>query len=361
MGGDTIIFYAPFGRNATVDKNGGAESGCKRTLSILNDCGYKVITVDKAVNNGNVAKYLHNTNARIAEVKKLLKANPTAVLHLSGMCGKLLPFELVLVRIAKRSGHKVVYEIRNGDFVMLYDKGSSAYRRMVNSLASLADVFLCQGKPFQSFLGERYGVSSFYYPNYVMDEYVPESLPDRDRSSLRIVFFGRVVPAKNVDFMIDVVAGIRKRGIACRFDVIGAYEDGYFNSLSASVRNAGLENCVTFHGRKPFPEIAKSLSTAHFFLFPSREPREGHSNSLTEAMAYGVVPVSSPAGFSGEVISDDRCVVDDFSVEAYASRILSIWDGDWDEISRNMYDRVKSNYVSSIAKQTLIELYENLF
>lgn len=45
-----VIFYAPLGRGIEKYKVGGAEMGCRRTLGIYEDAGFKVYCVEKAVN-----------------------------------------------------------------------------------------------------------------------------------------------------------------------------------------------------------------------------------------------------------------------------------------------------------------------
>ena len=55
-------------------------------------------------------------------------------------------------------------------------------------------------------------------------------------------------------------------------------------------------------GQQPFERICDELQKAHFFVFPSQEKMEGHSNSLTEAMTFGVVPIVSAAGFNASIV-----------------------------------------------------------
>lgn len=45
---------------------------------------------------------------------------------------------------------------------------------------------------------------------------------------------------------------------------------------------------------------------------------EGHSNSLTEAMTFGVVPVVSTAGFNASIVSNEELVVSDINPERYS-------------------------------------------
>ena len=80
----------------------------------------------------------------------------------------------------------------------------------------------------------------------------------------------------------------------------------------------------------PFPacqyeELVAFLKLSHFFLFPTHEYGEGHSNSLTEAMSYGVVPVASDWGYNKSVVGDDNLIVDGYDARMYSDIIKKYW------------------------------------
>ena len=56
-------------------------------------------------------------------------------------------------------------------------------------------------------------------------------------------------------------------------------------------RERGIAESLTFHGWLPHGTLAPRYSEAHLMLFPSRS--EGWPKVLSEAMAFGVVPVAS--------------------------------------------------------------------
>ena len=88
---------------------------------------------------------------------------------------------------------------------------------------------------------------------------------------------------------------------------------------------------------------------------------EGHSNAVTEAMAYGIVPIASPQGFSRTVIGNDELIVGEFSAEEYAERIAKInRDERIEEISASLNYRVCSNYTSTIVRKQIGVVYSGL-
>lgn len=105
---------------------------------------------------------------------------------------------------------------------------------------------------------------------------------------VRLVFVGRVEEEKGVGRAIQVVEHLRSRGIAATFDIVG---DGPERaSFEEQAARANLMDRVVFHGWIPRPELPAIYARAHIMLFPSRAS-EGWPKVLTEAMAYGVVPV----------------------------------------------------------------------
>ena len=114
-------------------------------------------------------------------------------------------------------------------------------------------------------------------------------------------------------------------------------------------------------GQQPFERICEELQKAHFFVFPSQEKMEGHSNSLTEAMTFGVVPVVSTAGFNASIVSNEDLVVSDINPKRYADVIEAIIKRNvWAEYSLNVYKRIKENYTEDIVKKAIVEAVSGL-
>ena len=89
------------------------------------------------------------------------------MVHIVGFYDKIIDIELLLVRTAHALGRKVVYEIRNGSMIEVYDKRDDAYRHKQLEIFRLADGVLCQGECFVDFIKEKLGRDSFYYPNFI--------------------------------------------------------------------------------------------------------------------------------------------------------------------------------------------------
>lgn len=353
-----IIFYAPLGTSLPPDKIGGMEQGCRKTIKILQDAGFHVIPVEKPVMNRYVVVYLIRIFAAWMKLLHLFISHRKAVLHVSGCYRELVYVEWLFIASAIFFKHKAVYEIRNGGMIQEYERRNKLYKHTMLSLLKQSDSILCQGIDYMHFIKEKLGKLSLYYPNYIQDRFL-RGYPQRKLAQCRLVYFGRIAPAKNIDVMVDTCRILHERGLMVTLDLIGGCPESYKAELEDEILKSGISNdSIRFWGRKKFEDFSSYLKTCHFFLFPSNEPREGHSNSLTEAMGCGIVPIVSDAGFNRQVVNDDKLVVPHTNATAYADTICGIWEnGAWESYSRKMYSRVAANFTENCVRRTLLKAY----
>lgn len=298
MGKRTIIFYAPVGTNLPVHLLGGGEKGCRRTREILSNAGYNVITIDKATMSHGAVSYVKSAIHAIAKTKKKLHENPDAILYIVGFYEKNLPLEWILINSGEKK-RKTIYEARNGRLVKAYKEKGNLYKKLMDSVLKRADVIFAQGLEYVDFIKKTYGKKAVYTPNYVLNRSLKPYIADRPFDTIRLIYFGRVSESKNVDVVIKVAYELEKAGYKTSTTVIGGYTEAYKAKLEQTIKEYRLDNDkVQIIGQQPFDKICDALQKVHFFVFPSQEKMEGHSNSLTEAMTFGVVPVVSTAGFN---------------------------------------------------------------
>lgn len=144
--------------------------------------------------------------------------------------------------------------------------------------------------------------------------------------------------------------------------LIGGYTEKYKSKLDSIVAECGLKSQqVRFLGQQPFEKICDELQKAHFFVFPSQEKMEGHSNSLTEAMTFGVVPIVSTAGFNASIVGKEELVVTTIDAQKYADAIEKILlHNTWPMYSRYVFQRIKENYTEDRVRKSIIESIQHL-
>jgi glycosyltransferase involved in cell wall biosynthesis len=358
----TIIFYAPTGKNTAPEKIGGAEAGCKKTISILQKAGFRIILLDKPVRNNGMFRYLYEMLCCYFHLLKLLHKNKKSILHIAGFYLDVIYFEWLFLITFKLMCRKVVYEIRNGDMIEAYKRRNYVYKTIQDSIFKNSSMILCQGTKYVKFLKEQYNISAHYYPNYLMNDFVGPNNSRNFANGIRLIFFGRIVQSKNIDIMIKTTSILQKKYKNVSLSLIGGYSEGYKQGLLNLIQTLNLsETIINFYGRQDFTFIASQLKETHFFLFPSQAEREGHSNSLIEAMGHGVVPIASKVGFNESVCGDKQLIMEFLSPESCAKQIEYIMDNQlWQEKSDFVYKRVITNFTERIVGNNLIDWYNQL-
>ena len=241
-----------------------------------------------------------------------------------------------------------------------YKNGSEIYKKLSKFIFKNARIIFCQGIEYKEFLNEIGFKNAIYHPNYIKKE---NSLliNRKDNELFKFVYLGRVTKTKNIEFVIDVFEKVHSKIPGSVLYIIGGWDEDYKIELENRIKNANIENEVYFTGRLDFRGIAEELNTSHFFLFPSQNKFEGHSNALTEAMAFGLVPITSNYGFNKTVVGYKELVIEDFVVEKYAETAINIIaQGLWDEYSKKMMKRVEDNFSEEVVRENYIRSLKQL-
>ncbi len=119
---------------------------------------------------------------------------------------------------------------------------------------------------------------------------------------VKLLFVGRTDQAKGVGVVLSILERLLKVNIPVELVVIGdSPERSHFEQLS---KDLGLEGHAYFLGWKDRVELNKEYAKAHFVLLPSAS--EGWPKVLSEAMAYGVVPLASDVSSIPQILAETR-------------------------------------------------------
>jgi glycosyltransferase involved in cell wall biosynthesis len=359
----TIIFYGPLGgKQGKVI--GGGESGNKRTVEILSGLEYPLIPLEKPYPPRRGNKLLRGigyvsqlTGAYFKLIGLFLKVKGPKSLHISGFYEHLIYKEWLFVRTARLFGIHTVYEIRAGGLTEGYHQRGSLYRRFFDQTIKHTSVVLVQGAGYKDFiLGIKPSARVYHYPNFIMNRFYAR-YADNNRTTaeqLALVYFGRITPSKNVAFIIDICARLQALYPHFTMDIIGAGDEHYLELLNAKIIALHLENQVRILPPMSTEALFEHLTRQHFFIFPSREKREGHSNALTEAMNAGVLPIVSDAGFNRTIVQNDAMVIEEFDDVAYAKKIVQIAaTNQWSTYSHYVHEIVGRFYTENAVQETL--------
>lgn len=139
---------------------------------------------------------------------------------------------------------------------------------------------------------------------------------------LRLLFVGRAERAKGLGQALQIVAGLREHGLAVQFDVVGDGPER--QSFEAQAHRLGLQAQTRFHGFLPRAEIGALYARAHFLLHPSTSS-EGWPKVLSEAMAYGALPLAGDVSGIPQTLAEIGCgaALPAAATERYIATILA--------------------------------------
>jgi glycosyltransferase involved in cell wall biosynthesis len=180
-----------------------------------------------------------------------------------------------------------------------------------------------------------------------------------------MIYFGRIAPEKNIELIVNAFNQIVKIYPNTTVTILGNYSSRtkkYYEEVKIIVNKLRLENKVVFEPPCNHDELKQHLRDKHIYLFPSVNPREGHSNALTEAMAWGLIPITIAQGFSKSVINNDFLIVNRIDEDLFIKKIKEIIEKNLiPDLSKSMFQRVQNNYTEHIVIKSLKNEYSELF
>jgi len=120
----------------------------------------------------------------------------------------------------------------------------------------------------------------------------------------RVLFAGNLIASKGVDVLIEAVALLRARGVACQLRIIGSGpEQARLRALAAQL---ALGDAVTWSPFVSQHELPQELGAATVTVLVSRGQAEGLGLVLAEALMAGSSVVGTAAGGIPEVVVDEQ-------------------------------------------------------
>ena len=126
--------------------------------------------------------------------------------------------------------------------------------------------------------------------------------------SIEILSVGRLVPKKGYFDQLMVLRSLHRSGIVFRARIVGG--GPLLDELERERDRLGLADYVTFLGPLSEDEAHRLYAESDLFLFTGKVAsdgdRDGIPNVLPEAMAAGVVVITSPCGGAAEAVEDGK-------------------------------------------------------
>jgi len=183
---------------------------------------------------------------------------------------------------------------------------------------------------------------------------------------VRLITTGRLVEKKGMEYAIRAVAKISQTYPNIVYTIIG---DGPLKSeLDRLVEELMVTERVHLVGQKHHDEVAEILGKSHIFLAPSVTAvdgnQEGIPNALKEAMAMGLVVLSTRHSGIPELIEEEKTgyLVPERDVDSIAQKLIFIIEhpDQWAQLGRSSRDFVMKHFDMNKLNDELVEIYQQL-
>jgi glycosyltransferase involved in cell wall biosynthesis len=176
-------------------------------------------------------------------------------------------------------------------------------------------------------------IHSFYNPSFSVEAL--STMPPRNQFAFPVclLFVGSINQTKGAGRALEIALRLLASGINLEMDVIG---DGDLRSeLQTRTMQAGWQGQIHFHGWLPRESVFRFYKRAHFILLPSRT--EGWPKVLSEAMAYGVIPLAGNVSSIPQTLQEFKTgmVLNPYDIPAFVAAIHSYLEdpGRWERES----------------------------
>lgn len=340
---------------------GGYQSNNLRTIEALQYRGIEVHALPYAQpESSGIRKLIEYAVSFWLLALKVVTCEKRSILHITGLRRIFIYPEIALVYLGKLKKCRTIYDVRDG---LTLEAGhlnrSTIYRRCFTLILRSVDLVMVEGESQVPFVESLTGVTPVHIPNQVDLTSIPSRIRmNGDKPKPVIAYAGTMRPEKGISTILEAAEILKNNGVAVTVRLAGTGDRNFIDDLRRRHRDLPVD----WLGAQTSAGVLDLFSTSHFFVFPTRWPGEGQSNSLTEAMACGAVPIVSDHGFNAATVGGCGAILSpNDSAAEYAATLQRIWDGgQWEELSQMAVARVRECFSSSAVIDHLIEQYVSL-
>ena len=348
-----FYIFGNIGKLTELPKSGG-QTSARRVIDGLRQSGFEVFPIvrHRAELEGKFAHLVEVLTFAWIDLFKIIgnvmfqKRSQTAFFHLT-FSGTLVPYELIISYVLKVLGIRRIMYLQGGQFMDAYTQGSPFMRWMFKKNVDLQEIVFFEGLEGMELVRGITTTRCIYFPGYAFEKDIVKVVPVKNIETINLCYFGRIGPMKNVHIVVEIFNMLCKKGVNAHLTIIGGagQSKDYVTKVDHLIKTSPYYAQISRYGLSPFSFIKETLRTQHFYIFPTHERCEGHSNALTECMSQGVIPIVSDYHFNKSVVGNDLLVVDGYNPKDYADRIAHIIENyDMQKLATEMRQRVVDHF-----------------
>lgn len=275
--------------------------------------------------------------------KLLVARRQTVYLTVAQSWGGFLR-DQVFILAAWLGRHRLVVHLHGGNYDRFYSKQTRLRQRMMRWALGRADRFVVLGTALRDVFAfvPGHAAKTVVVANGI--DFAPGTLPQSPRTlptapaPIRILYLSNLVPSKGYLEVLEAVRILVHEhhvSVVVRFcgEFMRSSERQPYPDLDAAradfadrIRRHGLSDRVTFVGVVDGVAKFRELAGADVFILPTRYSNEGQPLSIIEAMAFGVVVISTRYRTIPELLDDGDAgvLLDDGSAESIARAVADL-------------------------------------
>lgn len=348
-----ILYFGPIAEGGKP-AIGGYEAANRKNIDELRRNGIEVIEFPNPVIGKRFGIFgkLAYLRLFIAPLKLYKYRNEKVLLHITPLYRNLATPAVFTEWIARKLNIPVLLDIRAGSFIDLYVNHGKRQKWIMNKLLCYANRITVEGESYIEDIRRiaKYNGKIDYFPNVV--DCTSLNYSHRNTDKINLFYFGRITKNKGVDIMVDMISLLDRR-----------YHLFLAGNIADDVTKEKLfnNNKITYLGLlSPF-QLKDMMKKMHFFIFPTRHPGEGQSNSLIEAMSEGLIPIVADQGFCAEVVGDcGKVIKQGCNVNSYVEAINKLVSEDIEKIGISCIEHIRNCHNLKKEIEKLIIIYKEL-
>jgi glycosyltransferase involved in cell wall biosynthesis len=222
------------------------------------------------------------------------------IVHIHVSSGLSFFRKLILLKIAKLKGLKIIVHLHSSEFEQFYNESSGSIKNRIRSFFDDSDAIIVLSKSWKRFIEKISSNNSiFILYNGANLEKFSGKIPHNNR--INISFMGRLGKRKGVYDLLEAFARVVKDFPNAHL-VLGG--DGDINEVKQIVSQKELSNNIHILGWVSGEEKVRVFQECDIYVLPSYN--EGLPGSILEAMSVGIPVVSTRVGGIPEAVSENK-------------------------------------------------------
>ena len=358
-----LYVFSNCGHLNELPKSGG-QTSARRVMDGLRNAGFEIISIrrHRTELEGKILHILEVGWFAFFDLLKIIAktmfgSRQHGAFMMLSYSGSLVPYEFIISIVIRLMGYRSMMYMKGGMVLDYYARGGKVHKWMFKKIADLQIKMFFEGMDSLHIVKNISKTPCVYFPNYIFDDLIPNFLELQPTDKINILYYGRLSPNKNVHIIVEAFNMLAEKHSNLTLTIIGGkgFYQAYVDKVDEMIKNSPYADRITRMGNTPFAEIKEMMRTQHFFVFPSKEKAEGHSNSLNEAMSQGLIPVVSDYHFNRTIVGDDKFVVKSYDAKDYADRIEQLMHEDLHALSTESWKRIKENFTYSLVNDRIVD------